>query len=183
MSSYYFTWDPFDIFDDFFYDWPRQARRRGQMSLQQREGGNNDSGRAGKQNGTSSALATPSSTTVPAMIAPRMDFKELPDRYVITAEVAGVPREQIKLELHGDLLTVRGEKKEEHTEEEKDKQGRVVYHRTERAFGSFERSVKLPKNIDKQSVHAACKDGVLTVTVNKAKKDEDERMAIEVAEA
>ncbi|KAF6004486.1 hypothetical protein F1559_003059 [Cyanidiococcus yangmingshanensis] len=172
MSYYFF--DPFEEFlDDWFFGFPRPARRRQAIQQQTEES---------KVAKASGAVARPQQTVV-TMMAPRVDFKETPEAYEISAEIAGVPRDQVKVELHGDVLSIRGEKREERKEEEKGEGGRVVYLRTERAFGSFERSLKLPKNVDRNSIKATHKDGVLTIVINKLKKDEDEKMSIEVTDA
>jgi HSP20 family protein len=172
MSYYFF--DPFEEFlDDWFLGFPRVSRRR--QALQQQP----DEQKVAKADG---AVAKPQQAVF-TMMTPRVDFKETPEAYEISAEIAGVPRDQIKVELHGDVLNIRGEKREERKEEEKGEGGRVVYLRTERAFGAFERSLKLPKNVDRNSIKANHKDGVLTITINKLKKDEDEKMSIEVTDA
>jgi HSP20 family protein len=179
MSYYFF--DPFeDLMDDWFFGFPRVSRRR-QAAIQQQQQQQQqqyDDQKPAKANGV---VARPQN--VMAIITPRVDFKETPEAYEINAELAGVPRDQVKVELHGDLLTIRGEKREENRAEEKDEGGRVVYLRTERAFGAFERSLKLPKNVDRNSIKATHKDGVLNIVINKLKKDEDEKMNIEVTEA
>ncbi|KAK4529775.1 hypothetical protein CCYA_CCYA02G0632 [Cyanidiococcus yangmingshanensis] len=103
------------------------------------------------------ALAQRSSTYVPAL-----DITETPESFVVSCELAGVPKENVKISLDGDVLTVQGEKKWEH--EEKD----AKTHRMERSYGSFSRSVRLPDDVmDPQQIKAQFKDGVLRITVPK----------------
>jgi len=84
------------------------------------------------------------------------------DKYVITAEVPGAGKDDVTLEVHDNVLTLRGEKRSER--EEKKEQVRYV----ERSYGSFSRSFTLPSNADANRVTADFKDGVLRVEVPKA---------------
>jgi HSP20 family protein len=94
--------------------------------------------------------------------APVMDLKERDDAYVAELEMPGMKAEEFKVEVLEGVLSIRGERKQE--KEEKTKR----WHRTERLYGSFERRVALPNQVDAEKVDAAYKDGVLTVTVPKA---------------
>jgi HSP20 family protein len=76
-------------------------------------------------------------------------------------ELPGVRPEDVDIRITGGVLTIRGEKREE--KEEKNKN----LHFTERSFGSFQRSVQLPSTVDPDKVEATFKNGVLTVTVAK----------------
>jgi HSP20 family protein len=108
------------------------------------------------------ALAQRSTTYVPAL-----DITETPESFVVSCELAGVPKENVKISLDGDVLTVHGEKKWEH--EEKD----AKMHRMERSYGSFSRSVRLPEDMmDPQQIKAQFKDGVLRITVPKRVRQE-----------
>jgi len=80
---------------------------------------------------------------------------------VVMAELPGVDAKDIGIELTGDLLTLRGEK-EKRTEEKEER-----YHRTERTYGAFLRSVRLPMAVDGSKVTATFKNGVLVVTLPK----------------
>jgi len=93
-----------------------------------------------------------------------VDFHEEKDKYVLSAEVPGIPKENIKVELNGNLLTIRGEKTEEHTETEKD------FIRRERIFGTFIRRVQLPEDANVASLKANHSHGVLKVEVPKVEK-------------
>lgn len=94
--------------------------------------------------------------------APRMDVKETKDTYVVTAELPGVEQKDINVALTEQTVTVSGDKRGE--KEEKD--SRV--HRTERSYGVFERSIRLPSTVDGSKVTATFKDGVVTITLPKA---------------
>jgi HSP20 family protein len=94
-------------------------------------------------------------------LAPASDAKANEKAYAITMELPGVAEEDIHLTVEHGLVTVKGEKKTER-EEKGD-----TWFFSERQYGSFQRSFRLPQDADEGAVEAALKDGVLTVTVPK----------------
>lgn len=92
---------------------------------------------------------------------PALDLTENDKEVKLRAELPGVAEKDVEVRLDADLLTIRGEKREERTENGDQK--RVV----ERSYGAFERSVRLPFTPDEAGVSADFKDGVLTVTAKK----------------
>ena len=94
-------------------------------------------------------------------LAPSVDVSEDDSNYVVTAELPGTKREDVTVELEEDVLTIRGEKRNER--EEKKEKRRFV----ERSYGTFSRSFTLPSIADPERVSASFKDGVLTVTIGK----------------
>jgi len=90
-----------------------------------------------------------------------MDISETKDSLVAKVEVPGMDPKDIHISLQEDLLTIKGEKKQE--KEEKDEH----YHRVERAYGGFTRSVRLPVAVDASKVTASFKNGLLTITLPK----------------
>ncbi len=92
---------------------------------------------------------------------PKVDFSEANGNYVLTAELPGVEPEDVDVELEGNILTIRGEKKmkREHVDE------RVQL--SERRYGAFERSFALPSSADPENVTAEFQQGVLSVQVAK----------------
>jgi HSP20 family protein len=93
---------------------------------------------------------------------PKVNVKETEGAIEITAEVPGLKPEDIELTLTGDILTLKGEKKDEREEKTED------YHLVERSYGHFQRSFRLPVEVDRAKLAATHKDGVLTVTLPKA---------------
>ena len=93
--------------------------------------------------------------------APMLDVAETKDAMLVKAELPGVEAKDIGIELMGDLLTLKGEK-EKRTEEKEER-----YHRVERTYGAFLRSVRLPMAVDGSNVTATFKNGVLVVTLPK----------------
>ena len=93
--------------------------------------------------------------------APSMDVSETKEALVVKAEVPGLDPNDIQISLQEQYLTIKGEK----TREKMDKEER--YHRVERFYGSFARSVRLPVGVDGSRVTANFKNGLLTVTLPK----------------
>jgi HSP20 family protein len=101
----------------------------------------------------------------------RMDVVETSDAFKISAELPGMEKDAIKVVVHDDILTISGERKEA------DGDNRNVIW-AERPWGSFSRSFRLPDTVDKSSVSADFKNGVLEVTI--AKKEELKPQEIEI---
>ena len=108
---------------------------------------------------------------------PAADVVEGEREYRITAELPGMSGNDLEISLAGDVLTVKGEKKEEREE-----QGGNRYV-AERRFGSFQRSFRLPEDADPGKIEAGFKNGVLTVTLPKRPEAQAKRRKIEVKPA
>lgn len=93
--------------------------------------------------------------------APAVDITESPREYTVKAELPGVKKEEVKINVENGVLTVSGERKAEH--EEKD----ARFHRVERSFGSYSRSFSLPEDVVQDKIAAEYKDGVLFVHLPK----------------
>ena len=94
--------------------------------------------------------------------APRVDIVETEKTVEVKAELPGLEKKDIDITLDRDLLTIKGEKKLE-----KEEKGRH-YHRIERNYGTFYRTMRLPVEVEPEKINAAFKDGVLTVTLPRA---------------
>ncbi len=99
--------------------------------------------------------------TVFGMTTPATDVVETENEFQITAELPGMDEKDIELTLSDDLLTIKGEKSEEREEKEKD------YYLSERRFGSFRRSFRLPEGVNADKISAEFSKGVLTITLPK----------------
>lgn len=97
-----------------------------------------------------------------AEIVPRLDMSENEQEIKVTAELPGMDEKDVTVTLEGDVLTLKGEKKAETVEKGKN------FHRLERTYGSFQRVVTLPAEVDATKVTAGFKKGVLTVTLAKS---------------
>lgn len=92
---------------------------------------------------------------------PRIDISEDDNNINVVAEIPGVKKENLKITLQDNILTIEGEKKKE--EEKKGKN----YYRAERVFGSFKRSFTLPTEVDADKVDAKFEDGMLRINLKK----------------
>ena len=106
--------------------------------------------------------------------APMVDVSETKDAVVVTAEIPGVEQKDINVSLQDQVLTIKGEKRQE--KEEKDKN----YHFSERSYGAFQRSFQLPLSIDRDKVAADFSNGVLTITLPKTAEAQKPQKKIEV---
>jgi HSP20 family protein len=93
---------------------------------------------------------------------PMLDFSESKDAFVVKVEIPGIDPQDIAVSLENQMLAIKGEKR--HETEHKDEQ----YYRTERSYGAFARTVRLPATVDGSKVTAGFKNGLLTVTLPKA---------------
>jgi HSP20 family protein len=107
--------------------------------------------------------------------APAVDISERKDAYVVTAEVPGVKPEELQVTLEDGLLTIQGERRME--EESSDRQ----YHRVERRYGAFRRSITLPSQVQADAIKASYSDGVLQVVVPKAESAKPKKIEVRPA--
>ena len=106
--------------------------------------------------------------------APSIDVAETDEDIVITAELPGVDQKGVDITIVDDVLTLKGEKKEEKEVKEKN------YHRIERSYGTFQRSISLPTGVKADKAKATYKDGVLQITVPKAEEAKPKQIKINV---
>jgi HSP20 family protein len=106
---------------------------------------------------------------------PSMDISETDKVIEITAELPGLEKKDVELNLAENLLTIRGEKKNEREEKNKD------YHLVERSYGSFSRSVELPSGVKVEDITAEIANGVLKVTVPKPAPKQTKQIEIKSA--
>ena len=107
--------------------------------------------------------------------SPLVDITEDEKEYLVKAELPEMKKEEIKINVQDDVLSISGERKYE--KEEKGKK----YHRVERAYGSFMRSFTLPEDSDGSKVNAEYKDGVLKVHLPKSEKAKSKAIEVKVS--
>ena len=107
--------------------------------------------------------------------SPLVDITEDDKEYLIKADLPEVKKEDVKLTVQDDVMSISGERKYE--KEEKGKK----YHRVERAYGSFMRSFTLPEDADGNKVSAEYKDGVLKVHLPKSEKAKPKSIEVRVS--
>jgi HSP20 family protein len=118
-------------------------------------------------------MAVPAQTN----LLPSIDVTESDKEIEITAELPGLERKDVEISVDDGILTIRGEKKVETKEEDKNKN----YHLAERGYGVFFRAIQLPAGVDPASIQATMSNGVLKVQIPKPAKPEPKK--IEVKEA
>jgi HSP20 family protein len=109
-----------------------------------------------------------------AAVWPSIDVEQTKVGYKVTAELPGLEQKDVEVELRDDLLTIRGEKKAERSEGE----GHRAW--TERTYGRFERTLRLPGEVDAGKVQAKFKNGVLSIELPRSAKAQDLTRKIEV---
>lgn len=105
---------------------------------------------------------------------PAIDVEEKDGAYLVKADLPGLKKDDIHIELRNRVLTLRGERRDEH-EENKD-----GYHRVERTFGSFERSLRVPEGVTEKDIHAKYTDGVLELSIPAPEAKEPKALEIKV---
>eukprot|EP01138_Halocafeteria_seosinensis_P015108 gb/GECG01015421.1/.p1 GENE.gb/GECG01015421.1/~~gb/GECG01015421.1/.p1 ORF type:complete len:195 (+),score=40.12 gb/GECG01015421.1/:1-585(+) len=160
-------WDPFNTMADI--DQP--GNLLGDQA--QAPSGAGESQAVQRREGGSEQLGFPNSR-FPFLNSMALDVREKDKSYVLTADVPGVPKENVKVEVEGDTLTISADRKEE-----KEDKGEK-YRRIERRSGSMKRSMKLPQNADKEKIKASCDNGVLTVDIAKLPEAKSESKKIDV---
>ena len=108
---------------------------------------------------------------------PSTDVEESDTAYTVVVELPGVDEVDVDVTLSDETLSVKGEKKSEREEEEKN------YHLTERSYGCFERSFRLPEDVNANKVDAAFEKGVLRVTLPKLAQAKKKSRKIDVKAA
>jgi len=119
-----------------------------------------------------SDFSTPLATE--GLLKPQVDIGATDKEYTITVEVPGVSQKDVKVEISGNTMTIKGEKKQE--KEEKDKN----YYRIERSYGSFQRVLSLPEDADQDDVKATFNKGVLTVRMPRKAAPKSDVKQIEI---
>jgi HSP20 family protein len=106
--------------------------------------------------------------------APALDIAEQKDAYLVHVELAGVKPDDLEISLEDGLLTIQGER---HTVQESSEQ---QFHRVERRYGRFRRSITLPSQVQADAIEASFEDGVLTVRVPKAEEAKPRKINVQV---
>lgn len=125
-------------------------------------------------NATSQSLSSARDTS--AFVNTRIDWKETPKAHILKADLPGLKKEEVKVEVEDDrVLQISGERNREQ-EEKNDK-----WHRVERSSGKFLRRFRLPENAKMEEIKANMENGVLTVTVPKAEEKKPQVKSIDIS--
>ena len=106
--------------------------------------------------------------------APVTDIIDEKDNFVLKMEIPGLNKDQVKIEIENDTLSVSGERTEEKEVKEEN------YHWSERRSGKFYRAFRLPKNVDTKKINASMKDGILELKVPKPEEIKPKNIPITV---
>lgn len=109
-----------------------------------------------------------------SLFRPNLDIRESDKEYTVALEMPGVNKEDVDVEVRGDALIIRGEKKTEESHEE----GQYQY--SERSYGSFQRALTLPEDADSSNIEAKFDNGVLRITLPRREVGGEERQKIQV---
>lgn len=107
--------------------------------------------------------------------APSVDIVETPEEFQIKAELPDVKKDDVSVSVDGNVLRIRGERKQEKEDQNK------RFHRVERSYGSFMRTFTLPENVDDGKVQAEFKDGMLNVRLPKSDKAKPKSVQVKVS--
>lgn len=109
-----------------------------------------------------------------ATMSPSLDLSETDNEIEVHLDLPGFKPDEIDVDLSRDVLTIRGEHKEEKEEKEEGRR----YHRIERRRGSFQRIVHLPSMVQQDKIDASFKDGVLTIKMPKAEESKSKKIPV-----
>jgi HSP20 family protein len=107
--------------------------------------------------------------------SPPVDVREREDTYLVEVELPGLTKDDVKITMENNILTILGEKKQEKEEKRGD------YHRSERVYGSFQRSFTLPSSVKNDKIEAQYKNGILTVTLPKVEEAKPKAIEVKVS--
>jgi len=109
-----------------------------------------------------------------AVWSPRVDVTELDDKFVVTAELPGLAKGDVKVEVKNGILSISGEKRSE-----QEKKDRNIYM-SERCFGKFNRTFQLPDNVSADKIGAEFNNGVLNITLPKLEESKPKQIEIKI---
>ena len=107
-------------------------------------------------------------------LTPSIDLSETKDDIIVKAEIAGIDGKDIDISLYGNVLSIKGEKRQEKVDEDED------FHRIERSYGAFSRSVSLPCEVEETKITATYEKGVLKIRLPKCEPSKPRRIKIDV---
>ena len=106
--------------------------------------------------------------------APQVEVIERDNRLIVRADLPGMTKDDVKVDIDDNSLVIRGERKTEHEEDEEG------YYRSERSYGSFYRRIPLPSGVKAEEASADFRNGVLEITMPAAKRTDAERRQLEI---
>lgn len=107
--------------------------------------------------------------------SPQVEIFERGGQFIIRADLPGLTKDDVKVDVRDDALVIQGERRQEHEEDEEG------YYRSERSYGSFYRSIPLPEGVEDDDIKASFRDGVLEITMPAPQRQQQGRR-IEIGE-
>lgn len=111
------------------------------------------------------------------LLRPKVDLSGADKEYQLTVEIPGVSEKDVSVDISNNVMTIKGEKKLEKEEKEKN------YYRIERSYGSFQRVLSLPEDVDQDGIKASFNNGVLTITMPRKALPKGEVKQVEITAA
>lgn len=124
--------------------------------------------------GLGSGLASRGFGLAPGAWAPQVEVFQRGGQFVVRADLPGLNRDDVRVEVTDDVVTIRGERRREHEEH------REGYYRSERSYGGFIRTIPLPEGIEADKAAANFRDGVLEVTMPAPRQEERRGRQVEI---
>ena len=106
---------------------------------------------------------------------PALDLSETPEAFLVEVTVPGLKAEDLNITVENNVLTISGEVRQEKESKERN------YHRVERRFGNFQRSVSLPNRVKADAINASLENGVLHLSIPKAEEIKPRRISVNAA--
>ena len=113
----------------------------------------------------------------PGLWAPQIEMFEQDEQLIVRADLPGLTKDDVNVEIAEDAITIEGERRSE------EKENREGFYRTERSYGKFYRRLPLPDGVDPEDANATFRDGVLEITMNAPKRMESKPRRVEISEA
>ncbi len=107
-------------------------------------------------------------------MSPRINLEENDNEWILSAELPGVKKDDVKVNFQDNILTISGEKKFDKEDKKKN------FHRIERSYGRFSRSIQIPSSIVLDKIDAKYEDGILNITLPKAEDAKPKQIAVKV---
>ncbi|MBU9889046.1 MAG: Hsp20/alpha crystallin family protein [Candidatus Omnitrophica bacterium] len=107
-------------------------------------------------------------------LVPQLEIHEDENQFTLSIDVPGIDRKDLDISVTGNTLSVKGERSEETQKREKG------YYYSERSYGSFQRSVQLPSDVESDKIAANYKDGVLELVIPKSEKSKPKQIKVDV---
>jgi len=120
------------------------------------------------------SFVSPTTTRGGQGFAPVLDMSETEDAYQVEVAVPGLKPEDLQITLENNMLTIKGEVRQESQDRKRN------YHRVERRYGSFQRSIALPSTVKADSIHASLTNGILFLDIPKAEEVKPRRISVNV---